>query len=525
MSIFDLKTNVSELSSVNNGVSRMSFEQNPPTRDVSGVNFPNGQISFRWETSGTRWWIPSRSYLRMRFTLKTAAAAQLTQNANLAPQMNLMASLFQSLEMRINDKTVSRVADFVPQIDSLQTRISKSKSWLSGVGNSANFWKSQFKLRQVDVTQDGKTLSEVEEKTTLTTGLVGGNFAIVALTGVVTFANSQAANPFVAGDVLEYTAGGVVYKTNVVVVTNNTTLTVSPLPLADAAGVADYNRTRKAPYTEVSRNVSTFELIWTPCLSLYKIAHALPCGRYELILTPQSSTSYQRYAVESLGASKTPDVDYQFRVVDMYHYTNTVEGPRCDDLTYFLDLENVSCQSEAHGLTNSFIQKNFDISPSSNAVCIAYADSRAGTDTRFSPTKFRAYNAAGTSSVELGLDRLMIQYAGASYPSPDAQLTFTPGTDFTTQRYLDSLLYSGQYFDTGGAESIDEFHERGAYYYFSTPKDGSDRSTRLTVNSGFGNAAGADLGNMRLLLFSFSKQVARIKIENSRLVDLQIEDS
>ena len=77
-------------------------------------------------------------------------------------------------------------------------------------------------------------------------------------------------------------------------------------------------------------------MIWTPCLSVHKIEHALCTGRYELILTPQSSTLYQRYAVESLTAGKLPDTDFQFRVVDMYHYTNTVEGPRVDDMTYFL---------------------------------------------------------------------------------------------------------------------------------------------------------------------------------------------
>ena len=526
MSIFDLKTNVSELSSTNNGVSRMAYEQSPPTRDISGANFPNGQISFRWETSGTRWWIPSRSYLRMRFTLKNGAGnALLNQSNNISPNMNLMATLFQSLEMRINDKTISRVSDFVSQIDTLQTRVSKSKSWLSGVGSSANFWNSQFKLRQVDVTSDGKTLSDTEDKTTLTTGLVGGAFAITAASGAVVFANDQGANPWLVGDVLEYTVGAVTYKVNVVTVTDATNITVHPLPLANAGAVAVYNRTRKSPYTEDARNLSTFELIWTPCLSVYQLPNALPCGRYELILTPQSSTSYQRYAVESLSAAKTPDVDFQFRVVDMYHYTNTVEGPRCDDMTYFLDLTNVSCQSEAQGLTNSFIQKNFDVSPSTNSIVIAWQDTRCGTDTRFSPSKFRAYNPGGTASVELGLDRLMLSYAGSQYPSPDAQLTFVPGTDYTTQRYLDSLLYSGQYFSDGGSETIEEFHERGSYYYFSTPKDGSSRSTRVTVHSGFGNVAGGDLGNMRLLLFSFSKQVARIKIENSRVTDVQIEDS
>ena len=52
------------------------------------------------------------------------------------------------------------------------------------------------------------------------------------------------------------------------------------------------------------------------------------------------------------------------------------------------------------------------MSPSTNSLVIAYQDTRCGTDTRFSPTKFRAYNAAGSASVELGLDRLMLQYAG-----------------------------------------------------------------------------------------------------------------
>ena len=92
----------------------------------------------------------------MRFSLKNAAAtALLSQSANIAPAMGLMSNLFQSLEFRINDKTVSRVSDFVPQITALEERLSKSASWLKGVGNSTNFWESDFRLRQVDITSDG----------------------------------------------------------------------------------------------------------------------------------------------------------------------------------------------------------------------------------------------------------------------------------------------------------------------------------------------------------------------------------
>ena len=139
-SIFDLKTNVSELSSSNEGTSRMEYDQHPPTRDVVGNNFANGAIHFRFQTSGQKWWIPSRSYLRMRCRLTNGAGDQLTVAEGVAPNMGLMSSLFQSGEMRINDKVVSRIADFMPQVDALETRLTKSKSWIDSVGSATNFW-------------------------------------------------------------------------------------------------------------------------------------------------------------------------------------------------------------------------------------------------------------------------------------------------------------------------------------------------------------------------------------------------
>ena len=43
-SIFDLKTEVKELSSSNQGTSRMEYQQVPPSRDVTTSNFSNGAI-------------------------------------------------------------------------------------------------------------------------------------------------------------------------------------------------------------------------------------------------------------------------------------------------------------------------------------------------------------------------------------------------------------------------------------------------------------------------------------------------
>ena len=535
-SIFDLKTSTAELSSVNNGVSRMTYEQSAPTRDVTGNNFPNGAIHFRWETSGTKWWIPSRSYLRMRFTLKDPAGVALTQEAGIAPSMGLMANLFQSLEFRLNDKTISRVSDFVPQICALEERLDKSASWLRGVGNSSNFWESQFSLRQVDVTSDGSRVVSSEYKNDrVLLGYAPANTVAIANTGVLTFAAGGGAAPpdarlhWVAGDYIEIdsaAAGVGLLRYRVSAVLGAATLQINNLvavPLV--AEAADFRRVRTINHSDSARNVSTFELCWTPCLSVYKVNHALPTGKYELVLVPQSSTSYQKYAIESNVDDKAAGVDYTFSVVDMFHYTNTVEGSRCDALTYYLDLNSTTCQSEAVGTSNSFIQKNFDVSPSSYALTVAYQDNRCGVDTRLCATKFKAYNAAITTSQELKLDRFMLSYAGQNLPSPDAAVSFIPGTDFTTQRYLESLIYSGNFFDTGGSETIQEFHSRGQYLYFSVPRDGTDRSTRVAVHAGFGSANGADLANTRLLLFSHAKQVARITISDGRVTDCVLEDA
>lgn len=54
--------------------------------------------------------------------------------------------------------------------------------------------------------------------------------------------------------------------------------------------------------------------------------------------------------------------------------------------------------------------------------------------------------------------------------------------------------------------------------------DGTDRSQRVSVHQQF-DATADQIANMRVLLFDHSKQVARIKVESGRVVDVQLEDS
>jgi hypothetical protein len=548
-SIFYLKTNTHELSSANQGSSSLMYQQNPPTRDVVGNNFANGAIHFRWEVAGEKWWIPSRSYLRMRAKLtKGDGTTPIVIEDDLAVNMGTMAGLFQSAEMRINDKVVSRVPDFLAQVDALEHRLTKSKSWLDSFGKSTNFWDPSFLSRQNDVSADGTRYTidtNLADRTAVDLGYAGANIMTVSFNNennrIQIEKNSGPDLPvdkWKVGDIVEIVAGpldSLQYTvTNIVTDTvDDTRLTVDTLGMPVASvGVFRNFRQIRGQRENLARKAGEFELTWTPAiLSLFKIDHAMPTGRYELVLNPQTSNTFQKRAIQSIIADKVPTLgstvgDFKFDVVDFYMYTSVVDGPRVDDMTYLLDLNQTRCQSEKIDNT-SFGQKNMDVSPSTSALTVAYQDLRSGQDTRVSPSIFKSYDAALNTqadvSEELKLDRLFINFAGVNRPQPDASPFFRSGVDNTVQRYVDSQINSGAMHDTGGTETIQEFHQRGSYYHLAWPRDGSDQSTRVSVHQGF--QTGADVSNLRLLLFDHSKQVARIRVENSRVVDVQLEDA
>lgn len=540
--MFNLKTSNNELTASNEGVSRLNYEQKPPTRDITETNFPNGAIHIRWECNGTKWWVPKKSYIRMRVALTKPDGTPLYTDDNIAPNMGLCANLFQSAEFRINDKTITRISDFMPQIDALETRLNKSKSWIDSIGNSTNLWQTQVQERVELVSQNGAAYGEnghpsYKENTPASLGILAGS--LVEYTDATRIINIAPPSPptinpdlrdiFKVGDKLLFSSAGVnggladkeltitelVNSVSVRVGFNDIGGNVSPAVAADYVVVQTW---------QSSRRIKEFELTWQPPLSVFKIDHALCAGKYELILNPQTSSVYQLAAVESslVSGNKVPDTDYKFSVKDMYMYVNVVEGERVDNLTYLLDLESVNCQSDEIIAGTGFTQKNFDIQPSTYALSVAYQDKRVNSDTRLSASKFKSYDLATTKQdQELGLNRFYISYAGQQKPSPDADPKFDTNVDNTTQRYLETQLASGAYFDLGGAETIEEYHDRGSYYHFKFPKDATDNSTRVIVNQQFRESP----TSMRALLFNHYRQTARIVIAEGQVKDVLVEDN
>ena len=525
-SIFNLVTDEQKLSSANQGMARMDYDQVAPTRDVTGANFPNGDIRMKWQHGSNKWWIPSRSYIRCRVALTKVGGAPLESADNVAPAMGLMGNLFQKAEFNIAGTSVSRIDSRFAAVDALETRSGKSKAWLDGLGASTNFWQDDFKDRRDEVTADGGL--RPEQFTALTRLELGYDPLAqleVKAAGTVDVTQDGGANLplglYAVGDYIRIDSGataGSEYKI-LEVVTDTVgalSLRVQGGVIAQAKAVNAFSRLRPTPVE--ARRAGTVELIWQPPMSIFKVCHAIPGGgMFELVLNPENVGAYKIKAVESAGSLKQPGVDYDFSIVDMFLYVATVEGDRVENLTYLLDLEETQCQIDNNNGT-SLVQKQFDVSPSTYALTVAFQDSRAGSSTLATGSKFVVNDAANlVGGNELTLERLFIQYAGENKPSPDADPSFAPGVDNTTQRYIETMMANGSYFDTGSAESIRDWQGRGFYVQILWPRDGSDRSTRVITHAKFSENS----DNRNILLFAHSKSAAVITVQDSTISNVE----
>ncbi len=349
-SIFDLPQSVGELPSLNQGMSKLTYEQIPPLKSIQGTSFPGGRIEHRFELSGNRWWIPSRSYLRLRAELTNGDGSRINlqqttadgrpfdsvRGGDKAPNMGVMGNLFQSMEFKIAQKVVSRISDRVAQVDALYNRLNYSKAQLDGWASSTNWWQPSFEERQQLICLGGSVNDPVPDAVIKPSADQASTVAISTL-GVVTGAvNANFTDTLRVGDKIRLgtnVAGADAGDYAVTEIADDTTAEVFPYPIANIAATALWQRVRQ----KQSPQRTAIEFIWKPPLGIFSCPYALPAGRYELSMIPQNSAEYMKKAIESLALdiaqrSQLDDAgtasQIQFNVVDLNLYVATAEGPK-----------------------------------------------------------------------------------------------------------------------------------------------------------------------------------------------------
>ncbi len=179
--------------------------------------------------------------------------------------------------------------------------------------------------------------------------------------------------------------------------------------------------------------------------------------------------------------------------------------------------------------STSITQRNFEVNPGTTGLTLAFQDGVVGTDTRRSESKFkiRATNLS-PGGQDLRLNRFWIQYANQQKPRPDfdgqftfERLTTTNQINYLTQRYADSLLYSGAYFSEGGSETLQDWLHRGPYFHFDWPKDADTLSTRVNLNYSF-SVAFENAITPRVILFDHWLSAIKITHKDGRVTDVEV---
>ena len=155
--LFDLASSVEQLGPINNGVLYPNYREVSCQKSIEGASFPSGQQVFRFNVSGTTWWCPEKTYMSFRVALTDEKKQTLPTGTDIGPNMGLIANLYSSIELRMGGKVVQRISQFMPQIDSLLHRTTKSDAWLNSIGESTNFWNVDFDTRKAEINDPALT--------------------------------------------------------------------------------------------------------------------------------------------------------------------------------------------------------------------------------------------------------------------------------------------------------------------------------------------------------------------------------
>lgn len=548
-----LVTSVNQLSSANDGMSRFRFTEVAPRPLTTGDAFFNSEVRFSYRNNGSTRSLEHQSYIRARLTLSQADGTDLEYEDMIAPTMNPLSTIWQKIEWLAGGQTITSVNENVAQVSTLEHRLFRSGSQLDKGENSSYMMSPYFEDRQDLV------ISEVFQSSARL--IARGKSAQVALineaadtlayaAGTFTYVDAAGADLdlrlyYKVGDYISFNSlSGNDTTSSVRVIARLTAVTQLTLVIgggasastvgtqytaadnvtlatyaAAVAGNADFD-IRKLERKQRSRS---FEICWRPPLGMFYLDDipGTPAGNYELVAQPFPTDTAKRNFIESLGIATKTTADFSLSMDSIYLYVAKFDAPFVKDAVVLLDLFETRLQTKTipNGSGASQSQEDFVVPPTTNALTLAFQDSRAQNDTRFPLTKFKC-----ESDIETSIEQFYIQYADMQRPERVPSLQYDQDTADGTinqlvQQYYNTMQQNNTLFSAGSCETFEEWRDRGLYFYLDYPRSGEDRATVAQVYYKF--AAAVD--NVRILLFSHSRKVVTLSIKDSQIEKVQVD--
>jgi hypothetical protein len=369
--------------------------------------------------------------------------------------------------------------NYVPQTQALKNRLQKTGAWLSTIGKSAYALESNFQERINKVSSGSDSKYDDTRKVAIgdaahfLTGTVAIAAADGAVTGVTTLLDKA-----VVGDKL--VVRGTAYT--ITVVTGPLALTVWPFPPANTVATADAYILKTIPKPSGHRN--TVFVLWQPPIGIMDHDQPLGAGDWRFSLNPNSN--YKLAGIESgQGTYAAPIVaptNFNLTIVDVKLYVATAKAsiPQGISTLYLMESQSVS-KPAGTGANQNF---EFTVPSSTRALTVFVQSGKAGSNPLIPPSMFKCIPSAtiATAGTEKNIKSLQLTYSNVTKPSTRWHSDYTGILNELQQRYNDSLSESGLLMSSGGAESIDQWLERGPYFHYSFVRDAEDRSSQVQLS-------------------------------------------
>lgn len=535
-----------------------TFREVQPERGIHG-NFASGQINYRWKTEDNTAWVPAQSYIKIKMNILGPAGVRPTTIHDFALNMMACDNLFQQIELRVNGVKVSEWNDYVAQCAALKCRLNCDVNKRQSLLSTVNYTKIDMIDRQSQMCADGYNSKDTvirrgaayaphanSGRTLDFLDLVTPNQVqfVIADQTIRFTANGGARIPdmskyFSIGDYL-YLNDGAEASTQVVgfssLVSQNDTIVTAAGAVTNNLGPVNlvaqvrihYGYYIDRRYSGTVQN-NQIELIWRPPLGFFDIASEVS-GDFKLELTPHAEGVWQKYAVESLIDSiEAANFSIEITEMNLYKWTHIHPSPINDQQTFVYT--DIRCSTQ--NLTTKSLTSNiFNVHPNNHSLTLAFQDSSAGDDTRYSRSKFKIVN-----DQELQIKKFYIQMDGITLPDPPDSLELDPagGINDLYQRYVENFHYSGAY-NSGMTkyETMEEWKRAGVYFHFKWGA-GYKKSGTVAVYTNFDQRnivnqvpkldwlgeTNALLRNPNILLFDHYYNTISMKVKDGELISIE----
>ena len=283
---------------------------------------------------------------------------------------------------------------------------------------------------------------------------------------------------------------------------------------ADVANNSQYTATRSAKKM----------FIWQPALGIFDSSVPLGAGEYDIQLNP--SQDYQTAGVDSGNAivaetyikDKTAGLrHFELVVNNIRFYACLVRANIPSSGTERFQLMEMAVQSTNVAKNTTAINEEVNLPSSTRAVSLFLQDATAGKHTAIPPSKFHVTGPVALPISACQLQSYQIQYANITKPTVMYDSKYSATENTLQQRYINTALETGGFFNDSGFETYEEWLERGPLIHETFIKAADNLATRAQVQLNY--SAGVSEAS-RLFVVAHHSTVVEVTRSNGMITNV-----